>query len=46
VSATCQALNYTALGFSLCESSIRKREKEGGGEIRLERGMEKEPQKK
>lgn len=46
VSATCQALNYTALGFSLRESSIRK-----GGEGRLdggeegnERGME--PQKR
>lgn len=45
VSATCQALNYTALGFSLRESSIRKGGKEGGGERRLERGMEREPQK-
>ncbi len=45
VSATCQALNYTALGFSLREPSIRKGGKEGGGERRLERGMEREPQK-
>lgn len=45
VSATCQALNYTALGFSLREPSIRMGGKERGGERRLERGMEREPQK-
>lgn len=49
VSATCQALNYTALGFSLCESSIRKGGGVGrldGGEEGNERGMEKELQKR
>lgn len=47
VSATCQALNYTALGFSLCESSIRKvgEGRLDGGEEGNERGMKKEPQK-